>query len=52
MAGAVKLFQSQTADEKTLRRSVTQSGVIQAQLDEHGINAQIQARQLYTIAKK
>ncbi len=47
MAGVVKPFSTSTADEKTLRRSVTQSGVYSGTLDEHGINAQIQARQLY-----
>ena len=40
-------LQSQTADEKTLRKKCHNLAYIQAQLDEHGINAQIQARQLY-----
>lgn len=47
MAGAVKLSSIFKPPMKTPRRRSHNLAYIQAQLDEHGINAQIQARQLY-----
>lgn len=40
-------FQPQAADEKALRGGLPELAYIRAQLDEHGINVEIRARQLY-----